>query len=539
MRERNKTLILIASVTLAVALLVIGIVCVIVHENKIKKVSQSESISLNTDESENSQSETETETTIFDPSTMKPVDVETETETETEKKPENDPNDLTGEYVEDSPYYITVNRTQNIVIIYTKDDKGQYTVPIKAMVCSVGLGERTPVGEFTTSVKWRWAMLNGDVYGQYVFRFKGPYLFHSVPYYSANPSKLETEEYNKLGEKASLGCVRLTVEDAKWLVDNIPSGTKVKIYDSDAPEPLPKPVPVKIDLKSPNKGWDPTDPSAQNPWLKTPPTFTNTASIVNVEVGSEFKPEELFQASDYRGRQVQVKFSGAVNVYLPGDYTYQCEAMDANGNIATKAYTIRVQDTTPPDVRVSASPVLMTVDLYKNTAKLKDYLLANLIVTDNAGPEAITKDLNQYDLDTLLKGIAANKTGTANVRYTVKDSKNTVSGTMTVAYLGIALTVSAADTDFEMELLQKSDDEIKTWICEKVHVETNVVGVDYAVEITNWNEIIRCIREQEQESITVSYKVSVPDISGVKEVTGRFQLNHLIEDMMGIPEPET
>lgn len=178
MRERNKTLILIASVTLAVALLVIGIVCVIVHENKIKKVSQSESISLNTDESE-----TETETTTFDPSTMKPVDVETETETETEKKPENDPNDLTGEYVEDSPYYITVNRTQNIVIIYTKDDKGQYTVPMKAMVCSVGLGERTPVGEFTTSVKWRWAMLNGDVYGQYVFRFKGPYLFNFVIFF--------------------------------------------------------------------------------------------------------------------------------------------------------------------------------------------------------------------------------------------------------------------------------------------------------------------------------------------------------------------
>ena len=44
MRERNKTLILIASVTLAVALLVIGIVCVIVHENKIKKAETKQEI---------------------------------------------------------------------------------------------------------------------------------------------------------------------------------------------------------------------------------------------------------------------------------------------------------------------------------------------------------------------------------------------------------------------------------------------------------------------------------------------------------------
>ena len=38
-----------------------------------------------------------------------------------------------------------------------------------------------------------------------------------------------------------MGCVRLTVEDAKWIADNCPSGTTVEIYEDDDPEPLGKP----------------------------------------------------------------------------------------------------------------------------------------------------------------------------------------------------------------------------------------------------------------------------------------------------------
>ena len=35
-------------------------------------------------------------------------------------------------------YYIKVNYTANVVTIYTKDSSGQYTKPVKAMVCSTG-----------------------------------------------------------------------------------------------------------------------------------------------------------------------------------------------------------------------------------------------------------------------------------------------------------------------------------------------------------------------------------------------------------------
>ena len=36
-------------------------------------------------------------------------------------------------------YHILVNREQNIVTVYTYDDDGEYTVPVRAMVCSCGL----------------------------------------------------------------------------------------------------------------------------------------------------------------------------------------------------------------------------------------------------------------------------------------------------------------------------------------------------------------------------------------------------------------
>ena len=79
-------------------------------------------------------------------------------------------------------------------------------------------------------------------------------------------SALCTEKYNKLGQQASMGCVRLTVEDAKWIADNCPSGTTVEIYEDDDPGPLGKPEAAHIDTDSPNKGWDPTDPDVANPW---------------------------------------------------------------------------------------------------------------------------------------------------------------------------------------------------------------------------------------------------------------------------------
>lgn len=164
------------------------------------------------------------------------------------------------------PYYIRVNRKQNCVTVYALDENGEYTVPYKAIICSTGLYNATPKGTFQLSTKYLWRELYGGVYGQYATRIHGGVLFHSVPYYRKSKDSLCTDKYNKLGQQASMGCIRLTVEDAKWIAENCPSGTTVEIYDDDDPGPLGKPEAIKIDTDSPNKGWDPTDPDEENPW---------------------------------------------------------------------------------------------------------------------------------------------------------------------------------------------------------------------------------------------------------------------------------
>ena len=165
----------------------------------------------------------------------------------------------------DIPYYIKVNYKANVVTVYKKDDSGEYTKAVKAMICSCG--DATPTsGVYTISDKYTWRLLQGNVYGQYACRITGHILFHSVPYTSKDKSTLEYWEYDKLGTSASLGCVRLTVKDVKWIYDNCVSGTQVEFYGDSNPGPLGKPTSQKISNDTEVNGWDPTDPDKANPW---------------------------------------------------------------------------------------------------------------------------------------------------------------------------------------------------------------------------------------------------------------------------------
>ena len=163
-------------------------------------------------------------------------------------------------------FYIKVNYQENVVTIYIKDEEGNYTKPYKAMVCSTGIA--TPKsGVYKMSDRGEWGMMVGRVWAQYYSRINGQILFHSVPYTSKSPNKLEYWEYDKLGTTASAGCVRLTVEDSKWIYDNCPAGTEVEFYADSDPGPLGKPEAFKISNASENvRGWDPTDTNPNNPW---------------------------------------------------------------------------------------------------------------------------------------------------------------------------------------------------------------------------------------------------------------------------------
>ncbi|WP_417229670.1 L,D-transpeptidase family protein [Thermophilibacter sp.] len=91
--------------------------------------------------------------------------------------------------------------------------------------CSPGKASTpTVVGDFTVQNK---GYVFGSGYSCYYWtQFYGDYLFHSVLY---NPGTFQIQD-GRLGQNLSHGCVRLALENAKWIYDNIPRGTKVVVY---------------------------------------------------------------------------------------------------------------------------------------------------------------------------------------------------------------------------------------------------------------------------------------------------------------------
>lgn len=241
-------------------------------------------------------------------------------------------------------YEITVNRKTNTVTVFTYDKDKKYTVPIRAMVCSCGTGgnDITPLGDYNIYFKQRWHLLYGDCYGQYVTGFEGPYLFHSVPYFTQSADDLETEEYNKLSSNASQGCVRLSVSDAKWIYENCELNTAVKVIDEDESfDPLGKPNAVKIDAKS---KWDPTDPDSKNPYKDAMPKIEGAKDIA-IKVGEKLDVYTGIKAYDTCSNEVtdKMKVYGNVISDKKGEYYVTYSITDDFGNMSTEEIKVTVE----------------------------------------------------------------------------------------------------------------------------------------------------------------------------------------------------
>jgi len=344
------------------------------------------------------------------------------------------------------PYYIKVNRLMNTVTVYAKNEAGEYTVPVRAMVCSCGLRDGTPTGVFHTSTKYAWRNLYGGTFGQYAYRIDGPILFHSVPYMKlGDKNSLEAEEYNKLGDFASLGCVRLAVVDAKWLMDNCPSGTTVEIYDDADPGPLGKPSAIRIDLSSAYAGWDPTDPDEANPWRDTPPVLVVEKSSITLQRGDSVDLLEGVYAKSMSGSDLSVSVSGSVDTNTPGTYAISYTAVDEYGHGASEGRTYVVEDTTVPTIAVSNGG---SVEIRENMSDIssdivKSKITSAISVVASDGAYGATVEWDEASISTAVSQMLTQNTSSVDstVAYKIsvraKDDVGNVSGwfTITVTYV--------------------------------------------------------------------------------------------------------
>ena len=137
-------------------------------------------------------------------------------------------------------YAVEVDLTNQITTVYRAEGRENEDI-VRQMICSTGTGgkDATPLGEFVMKQhypeergEWYW-IKQYEVYVQYPTRFNGPILFHSIPFAEKDLSTIDQQARSELGSPTSHGCVRLRSEDAKWIAQNCPDGTTVRVYEGD------------------------------------------------------------------------------------------------------------------------------------------------------------------------------------------------------------------------------------------------------------------------------------------------------------------
>lgn len=131
---------------------------------------------------------------------------------------------LANVYSSSTPYIILVNCNTHKVGIF-QGWSGNWN-PVNYWDCTTGAPSSPTVkGTFRVGSKGYY-FDSGSSRCYWYTQFYGNYLFHSVLYSKYNGSLVD----GRLGMSLSHGCVRLDINNAKWIYDNIPVGTTVVVY---------------------------------------------------------------------------------------------------------------------------------------------------------------------------------------------------------------------------------------------------------------------------------------------------------------------
>ena len=419
-------------------------------------------------------------------------------------------------------YYIQINKGTNVVTVFQKDG-----TPYTAFVCSTG--GATPVGTFHTQAKYRWWTLDGPSYGQYCTRITGSFLFHSVWYHQQAPNTQSYVQYNRLGTTASHGCTRLTTAASKWIYDNCPIGTTVKIfYGTEKDDPLGKPnYPATT---GGSRGWDPTDPDPSNPYqsYKNKPkiTVSNKTLILGKKFGTgnmTCKDSGGFDCTDW------VKMSGKVNMKQVGDYPVTYSVVDSWGRTASLSVVYKVRDLQKPYISGVKKIITKNINATRN---MYTGLKAKNIQGDNLTSKikVYVKKPGDSKYKLCKDNYTFSKLGNYKVKYKVTNPTNKKTTT-------VEQTIKVVDA--KKPKISSTNDYAKL-----------VVGIDTGA--LSWDELMYDIKANLQtgKNITSVTEVVVTDPAGKKSVikkddylelsqTGTYTLKYKVKNPTKNPSTNT
>lgn len=125
-------------------------------------------------------------------------------------------------FTSQTDYFIWIDLSKQKVNIFNGSNNNWKL--IKSMTCSSGKASTPTIkGTFTVGSKGSYFIADGGARCKYYTQISGNYLFHSILY----DNKGERVVDGTLGIPKSHGCVRLALENAKYIYDNIPRGTLI------------------------------------------------------------------------------------------------------------------------------------------------------------------------------------------------------------------------------------------------------------------------------------------------------------------------
>jgi lipoprotein-anchoring transpeptidase ErfK/SrfK len=122
-----------------------------------------------------------------------------------------------------TPWLIVID-TSNCVLGVYYGSRGNWTC-VQYWSCATGKPS-TPTIKGVFSVGARGYVFGPDYSCYWYVQIYGDYLIHSIKYYKGTFNVMD----GSLGVQVSQGCVRLDINNAKWIYDNIPRQTTVLIY---------------------------------------------------------------------------------------------------------------------------------------------------------------------------------------------------------------------------------------------------------------------------------------------------------------------
>lgn len=244
-------------------------------------------------------------------------------------------------------YYILLDLKNQIVTVFERDETGEYTKVVRRFLCASGrtdVDEADPEDVATPTPRGIWKIGGRERFGKfanfsasyarYWVQIVGSIYFHSLLFSKRSIDALERGAYGEMGSKVSHGCVRLYVEDAKWLYYYACPGTTIKI---SATEPSNKELKRALKSKMSFSDYNAfqktiTDENAELPnphvWVTVEGARLRKGSgngfdsVARLAVGDEL--EVLIDSEVW----VKVRFGNKEGYVLRGYVSYQQGVLD-------------------------------------------------------------------------------------------------------------------------------------------------------------------------------------------------------------------